>query len=314
MEHFVTIFNKNYLPQGLCLYGSLKKNYKNFKLWVISLDDEVYEVLSKLNQNNIQAVPIKRFETQELKKIREQRTLTEFCWTLTPVAPKIIFNLENKIKRITYVDADFFFFRNPKIAFDEFKKSNKSILITEHDFDYDQKYKEKIVGKYIVQFVIFKKNKSEILRKWWEKKCIKKCSEAKDKNGIGDQKYLKEMTIKFKKQVHVLKNNNLFRSTWNYKKFNNADFSAWHFHGLKIINNNLIFLSTLNKIPDNIFFNIYLPYLRELKINLKKIKIQNLQKPKRKNYLLEILFEIYYFMIERKIIKNLKYSILSKIN
>ena len=32
MEHFVTIFNKNYLPQGLCLYDSLKKNYTNFEI------------------------------------------------------------------------------------------------------------------------------------------------------------------------------------------------------------------------------------------------------------------------------------------
>ena len=50
MEHFVTIFNKNYLPQGLCLYDSLKKNYTNFTLWVISLDDQTNDVLKNLKK------------------------------------------------------------------------------------------------------------------------------------------------------------------------------------------------------------------------------------------------------------------------
>ena len=93
MEHFVTIFNKNYLPQGLCLYDSLRKNYKNFTLWVISLDDQTNQILKSLKKENLKIVTTNFFETDELKKIKRDRTIAEYCWTLTPIAPKIIFDI-----------------------------------------------------------------------------------------------------------------------------------------------------------------------------------------------------------------------------
>ena len=73
MEHFVTIFNKNYLPQGLCLYDSLKKNYTNFTLWVISLDDQTNDVLKNLKKKNLKILSTNVFETQELKRIKQER-------------------------------------------------------------------------------------------------------------------------------------------------------------------------------------------------------------------------------------------------
>ena len=314
MEHFVTIFNKDYLPQGLCLYDSLKKNYTNFTLWVISLDDQTNEVLKNLKKKNLKIVSTNVFETQELKKIKRERTIAEYCWTLTPIAPKIIFNLENKIERITYVDADFFFLKNPKEAFEEFEKSKKSILITEHDYDEDQKYKEKISGKYIVQFIIFKKNSSEFIRNWWEKKCIESCSSKNEGGGLGDQKYLNDWHIKFKDDVHVLKKNDLFRSTWSYKKFNIDKISAWHFHGLKIIHKNLIYLSYIKNLPEEIFLNVYTPYLKNLQKNLKLINVKIYQKPSIKNLMKFLLFEIYYLAIRNKIIRNKKYFVIKNLN
>ena len=313
MEHFVTIFNNNYLPQGLCLYESLANNYKKFTLWVISLDEDLDKNLRKIGKKNIKVVSRKNFETDKLKRIKNQRTIAEYCWTLTPIAPKIIFNLESSVNRVTYVDADMFFFKNPKDAFIEFEESKKSILITEHDFDIDQEYKEKLSGKYIVQFVIFKKDSSEDLRKWWEDKCIEDCSSKISNLGIGDQKHLSEMYEKFQDKVHILKKNELFRSTWNYKKLVENDLSAWHFHGLKIINKKLIFLSSLESMPNNIFLKIYLPYLNYLKNNLKKHNIKVKQEKRQKNFFMNIIYSAYYFLIEKKIIKNSKYFSLRNI-
>ncbi len=310
MEHFVTIFNKNYLPQGLCLYDSLRKNYKNFTLWVISLDDQTNQILKSLKKENLKIVTTNFFETDELKKIKRDRTIAEYCWTLTPIAPKIIFDIEKKIERVTYVDADFFFLKNPKEAFEEFENSKKSILITEHDYDEDQRYKEKISGKYIVQFIIFKKNNCEFVRKWWEKKCIESCSSKITDEGVGDQKYLNDWHIKFKDEVHVLKKNYLFRSTWSYKKFNNDKISAWHFHGLKIIDKNLVYLAYIKNLPEEIFLNVYSPYLKNLQKNLDLINIKIDQKPQIKNLIKFLLYEIYYQAIKIKIIRNKKYFIL----
>ena len=40
MEHFVTVFNSLFLPQGLALYDSMQKNLDSFKLWVVCVDQK----------------------------------------------------------------------------------------------------------------------------------------------------------------------------------------------------------------------------------------------------------------------------------
>ena len=187
-------------------------------------------------------------------------------------------------------------------------------MITEHDYDEDQKYKEKTSGKYIVQFIIFKKNNSEFVRNWWEKKCIENCNSKSENGGIGDQKYLNDWHIKFKDDVHVLKKNDLFRSTWSHKKFNSDKISAWHFHGLKIIHKDLIYLSYIKDLPEEIFLNVYKPYLKILQKNLNLIDIKIHQKPNIKNSLKFLLYEIYYLAIKNKIIKNKKYFVFKNKN
>ena len=127
---------------------------------------------------------------------------------------------------------------------------------------------------------------------------------------MGDQKYLNDWHIKFKDEVHVLKKNYLFRSTWSYKKFNNDKISAWHFHGLKIIDKNLVYLAYIKNLPEEIFLNVYSPYLKNLQKNLDLINIKIDQKPQIKNLIKFLLYEIYYQAIKIKIIKNKKYFIL----
>ena len=45
MEHFVTLFDYNFLPQGLSLIESIKKH--NVRVWVFCLDKKIYKLLKK---------------------------------------------------------------------------------------------------------------------------------------------------------------------------------------------------------------------------------------------------------------------------
>ena len=308
-EHFVTLFNKNFLPIGLNLYDSLEKNLSDFKLWVLCVDKETELYLKKINRPSLQTISIEEYETDILKSIKKKRSIGEYCWTLTPLAPKKVFDIDKSIKRVTYLDADMFFFKNIDLIFKEFEKSDKSILITEHDFDTDHAYKEKISGKYIVQFIIFKRDDSEKVRKWWEEKCLEKCSENSSNNLIGDQGYLDDWHIRFDKDVHVLKNNDAFRSTWNIKKLNFEKLVAWHFHGLRIINKNLVQLHTEKKLPKNIISEIYQPYLKNLKNNIKQINFKKNQIGNSKNFFYKFLNKINLYLIEKKLINNPRYYI-----
>ena len=61
MNHFVTLFNFNYLPQGLAMINSLKSDTK-FVIWVICLDKKVFNFLSQKNIENVNLVSIEELE------------------------------------------------------------------------------------------------------------------------------------------------------------------------------------------------------------------------------------------------------------
>ncbi len=308
-ENFVTIFDKNYIPQGLALYESLENNLSNFKLWVICVDKTTASFLEKIKKKNISIISPEQFETEELKIIKSKRSKAEYCWTLTPQAPKIVFDRDREISRVTYLDADMFFFKSPSIIFEEFENSKKSVLITEHDFDVNNKYKEKLFGKYIVQFIIFKRNDSDKVSNWWAQKCLENCSEITTNNLIGDQGYLNDWEIRFDNEVHVLKNNNSFRSTWNIGKLNINELVAWHFHGLKVINNNLVQIHGEKKLDQKVFIHLYKPYLKILEKYIKILDHKINYNRFDKSFLNNSLRKFHLYLIKKKILKNLRYHV-----
>jgi hypothetical protein len=46
MEHFVTLFDLLFLPQGLALHRSMERHAGNYTLWILCMDDEVHGILS----------------------------------------------------------------------------------------------------------------------------------------------------------------------------------------------------------------------------------------------------------------------------
>ena len=131
MEHFVTLFDSRFLLLGLTLHNSLQRVAPNSHLWVICIDELVEQQIHSLKLEHVSTVPLRTVETDELRRVKPSRTVGEYCWTLTPFAPKSVFDIAPDAERVTYLDSDLFFFRNPELIFEEFELSNKHVLITE---------------------------------------------------------------------------------------------------------------------------------------------------------------------------------------
>ena len=43
MEHFVTLFDAAFLPQGLALHRSLRRHAGDFTLWRVCVDEAAYD-------------------------------------------------------------------------------------------------------------------------------------------------------------------------------------------------------------------------------------------------------------------------------
>ncbi len=260
MEHYVTLFDSLFLPQGLALHASLEQYGGEYTLWVLCMDEGAKLALDRLAKPNIKTIALSDVETPELLAVKKERTKGEYCWTLTSFTPKIVFDRDESAQRITYLDADLFFLKSPKIIFQEFEESGKSVLITDHAYspEYDQ---SSSCGQYCVQFIVFARNVSEPVRKWWEDRCVEWCFGRIEDGKFGDQKYLDDWPEKFAEFVHVLQAKHLTLAPWNVTRFPYGEAVFYHFHGLRLLPKKQILLYSEYKVYKSVIDNVYHNYL-----------------------------------------------------
>jgi hypothetical protein len=270
LEHYITLFDSVFLPQGLALHASLKRHAGSFKLWVLCMDERAKEVLDRLGEPTIRAVALADVETPELLEVKPGRNRAEYCWTMTPFTPTIVFDRDPEAKRVTYVDADVFLLKSPQPVFEEFERSGKAVLITEHAYDpeYDQTAAS---GQFCVQFVTFVRGASEPVRQWWQDRCIEWCFDRIEEGRLGDQKYLDQWPIRFGGLVHILGQIDAFLAPWNARRFPYSKAVAWHFHGLRLLKDGKILFHGPYSVPDVVHRMVYVPYAEELARSLNRL-------------------------------------------
>lgn len=305
MEHFVTLFNASYLPQGIALHRSMELHVKPYVLWILCVDNETHDVLTRLNLPNVRQLKLSEFETPELLKVKRERTIGEYCWTLTPFAPRFVFDADSGVERVTYVDADIWFRQNPEPIFSEFEAASKSVLITDHAYapEYDQSASS---GKYCVQFMTFVRDGGEAVRKWWEERCVEWCFDRVENGKFGDQKYLDDWPTRFKDDVHVLENKDLILAPWNANIKDHVKACIYHFHGLRIIGNRNFILHGSYIVPRHVKSEIYFPYCTELTIAIENLRANGVLIPQSASLKLRLLLRKFLIFVNLIVQKNYK--------
>ena len=103
---------------------SLKKHLPESRLWILCFDDTAYDVMAKLDLQNIKLIHYTDFEDDDLLKAKSNRSLVEYYWTCTPALPLYLLNKFPEMQHITYLDADLYFFHDPSSAFQEFGETS----------------------------------------------------------------------------------------------------------------------------------------------------------------------------------------------
>ena len=279
MEHFVTLFDSLFLPQGLALHLSMERHAGNYKLWILWVDDTVHDVLKNIKLPNVILLQFSQLETDELKKVKPDRSTAEYCWTTTPFTPRFVFESDSTVKRVTYLDADLWFRKSPNPIFIEFENSGKDVLITDHAYAPEYDLSEKS-GQYCVQFITFTREGGETVRKWWEDRCVEWCFARYENGKYGDQKYLDDWPERFPEKVHVLSNQGWTLAPWNANRFPYSDGIFWHFHGLRLTKKQsklFIQLTTSYSIPPITRKQIYESYIEDLRVAIEIMKSHGVQ-------------------------------------
>lgn len=283
---FCTLFDKNYLYKGLALYQSLNANCKKFTLWILCMDDVTYSILEKMQLENARLIPLEDFEDDELRKVKKERTIAEYCWTCTAPLINYVMKQEGHAALITYLDADLFFYGDPNPIYGEL--GSRSILIIGHRFSLKYKMQESTSGIYNVSMVIFRNdtNGLECLN-WWKEQCLKTCRLDSLTGQCGDQKYLDDWPTRFRNVV-VLRHKGGGLAPWNIFNYrinsvngkiyvDSDELIFYHFHSLQIAKK-YFFASHPVLASGGYDFTrqhinvIYLPYTRELHRAIDKVK------------------------------------------
>ena len=287
MSHtFCTLFYSNYLFKGLALYQSLIDSYSDFTLWILCMDGESHSLLDKMGLDNVELIRYADFENDDLRRVKPERSVAEFCWTCTPPLCEYVMARNPQAPHITYLDADVMFFRDPGPLYDELGEG--SVLIVPHRHAPQYKGWEKTAGIYNVSVVIFRNDPygTECLR-WWSERCLEACRLDPEEGLCGDQKYLDDWPSRFR-NVTVLHNLGGGLAPWNITSYQLAQRNGsvyvdsdelifYHFHQLKlgerpILTKRPIVAATGYSFSAQHRSLVYSPYLKQLRRAMNRVR------------------------------------------
>ncbi|WP_052447403.1 glycosyltransferase [Clostridium polynesiense] len=211
--NFCTLIAKDYLIKGLTLYNSLIKQEKDFHLWICCMDDFSFNSLRSMSLSNASLIKADSIEDSELLLIKDERSLSEYCWTIKSTWIMYLLKTYKNIKSLIYLDGDLFFFSGVKPIFSELE--NTSVLLfpqRDRDFVEDQ------FGKYQAGFIGFKNDANALTcLQWWREKCLEWCSSEQGlPDKWGDQKYLDSWPELFD-GIKINSHQGINAAVWNAK-------------------------------------------------------------------------------------------------
>lgn len=254
MEHFCTYFDQGYLPRGLALYESLRRHSPAFTLWILCMDEPSRRALEQLALPGVNTVGLAELEAAvpELATAKADRSRIEYYFTCTPVWTHHLLTSRPEIERLTYLDADLYFFADPQAVFDEMKGA--SVGIVPHGYAEAFRHLERY-GIYNVGWNTFCRDEHGLAcLSDWRARCLAWCYDRAEDGKFADQKYLDAWPERFER-VAVITHPGVNAAPWNLGNhpvrqegeqvlIGERPLIFFHFHGYKqqapwLINPNL---------------------------------------------------------------------------
>ncbi|PTY03777.1 hypothetical protein DB347_21340 [Opitutaceae bacterium EW11] len=216
VNHFCTYFDRNFLVQGMALADSVRRNDPSSVLWVLCLDDFSRDYLAELGEPRIRPVALAELEAHdpELRSAKSRRTRVEYYFTLSPCWPRHLLRTVPGLNRITYLDADMYWFASPCEALEEI--GDGSVLITEHRHPDFLRHHRRF-GRFNVGLLSFRNDAVGIAcLEWWRNRCLEWCEDRVDGNRYADQRYLDQWPARYGAAVRISRRAGVNLAPWNW--------------------------------------------------------------------------------------------------
>ena len=242
-RYYCTLFDSNYALKGIAMLRSLARHSVELHVYVLCMDNLTETLLTGLRLSYVTCIKLTEVETDEILEAKRDRSIAEYCWTLSSCIPWHVMQRHPEIDCITYVDADLLFYSPVEPIYAEI--GDASVAIIEHRFTPRFSHLE-VNGRFCVEWVSFRRDQEgmECLRRWREQ-CIEWCYYRLEDTRMGDQKYLDEWPRLYR-GVHIIQHLGAGVAPWNFDQYaivtddqsrttiNGSPLIFYHFHQFQL--------------------------------------------------------------------------------
>ncbi len=290
VHNYCSIASSDYIYKVLTLYSSVAKHDKEYRFFIICMNEGVSEVFSALKLGNVVLVRIKDIEVfcPDLVEARKTRNDKEYAWTVKPSAFLYIFNKYADIDHILWLDGDTMFLSDPSPIYTEWGKN--SILLTLERYSGKYAFMADMYGVYNTGLLGFKRDESALeCLKWLQGKLNEWCYDRMENGLWSDQIYMNDCPHRFK-GVKVLMNPGinmtpfiLWRLTGDEKKcvkiknqgiyVRNTKLILFHYYGFKYNSSEDYELCSYKNwgFSEEVIRTIYMPYMDAYRASVQKL-------------------------------------------
>lgn len=281
---FCTVISRYRLYQAVAMFCSLQEVLKDHIIYVLCVDDETHRLLSRMGWKRVRLLHICELRNESLDQLKRKRKLNEYCWTLKPLLIEAVFSRDPEIDRVTYVDADLFFFSDPSVIFQN--QPYCSVLLSRGDIvipslePENKKRLQEMLGRYNSGFISFRRDEAGLqCLRWWKNRCLEACVSKPEAGLFGDQKYLDDMPG-ISPNVCEIQTPGVNIGHWNRALYHfsivdgkihagGSRLICYHFSGFRVLRGNRIIMIHEQKTMDPPFFYyIYMHILQDVIRNI----------------------------------------------
>lgn len=207
MLEYCTLFDANYLTQGLALYESINHHHADYRLHVLAFCEKSFGVLRKLNLPNTVLYSVADVETPALRSLHPKLDKFEYACALKP---GLMLRALRKAEYVVYVDADSYFFNTGWHAIGTVKEGNAPLAVTPHRFS--PAYKRYVVNGVFNAGLIYAARAGIPCLEDWNRRCI-----ANRTGRMTDQRLLNDWPKQW--GAHVINHKGFNLAPWNQEQY-----------------------------------------------------------------------------------------------